>query len=405
MPTQNITTLTSTLTNRVVQRIKLRYRRVLLPAIIFVLLLQPSTREIVEGVLADAFIQVSSFVAFTLALYYGITQLLQKYNFSRVIKSTPTTELLFAAFLGALPGCGGAIVVMTQFTKGKISFGAVVTVLTATMGDAAFLLLAQKPLDGLLVMGISSIAGISSGFIVNKIHAADFMRPKNDTPKHISEDTNSQPTSSRISIMLVEKLSLSFWKILLIPAVFLGVLASFQMNIDQELSLPPGTSTLFGAIAGFTAILLWSLSSTGDSYEKITSEESKTSQTGWMSKVAMDTQFVTSWVVAAFLVYEISTYWFGIDFATSIQGWGSLVVLFTVLIGFLPGCGPQILVTSLYLQGSIPFSAQLSNAISNDGDALFPAIALAPKAALIATVYSAIPALVIGYGYYLLFEM
>ena len=29
-----------------------------------------------------------------------------------------------------------------------------------------------------------------------------------------------------------------------------------------------------------------------------------------------------------------------------------------------------------------------ANAISNDGDALFPAIALAPKAALIATVFN-----------------
>lgn len=397
MPIQNIA---STLTSRVVQRIKLRYRRVLLPAIIFVLLLQPSTREIVEGVLADAFIQVSSFVAFTLALYYGITQILKNYNLNQVIKSTPTTELLFAAFLGALPGCGGAIVVMTQFTKGKISFGAVVTVLTATMGDAAFLLIAQKPFDGLLVMAISSVAGISSGFIVNCIHDSDFMRPK---PQQIKTQ-KPEPTASTTSIMLIEKLSLNFWKILLLPAVFLGVLASFQMNIDQELSLPQGTVTLFGAIAGFTAILLWSLSSTGDSYEKVTSEESKTSQTGWMSKVAMDTQFVTSWVVAAFLVYEICTFYFGLDIAASIKGWGALVVLFTVLIGFLPGCGPQILVTSLYLQGSIPFSAQLSNAISNDGDALFPAIALAPKAALLATIYSAIPALIIGYGYYLLFE-
>ena len=34
---------------------------------------------------------------------------------------------------------------------------------------------------------------------------------------------------------------------------------------------------------------------------------------------------------------------------------------------------------------SFLFSAQLANAISNDGDALFPAIAIAPKAAILAT--------------------
>ena len=75
-----------------------------------------------------------------------------------------------------------------------------------------------------------------------------------------------------------------------------------------------------------------------------------------------------------------------------------------ILIGFLPGCGPQILVTSLYLNGAIPFSAQLGNAISNDGDALFPAIALSPRAALLATVYSAVPAVLIAYSYWWWFE-
>ena len=76
-----------------------------------------------------------------------------------------------------------------------------------------------------------------------------------------------------------------------------------------------------------------------------------------------------------------------------------------LIVGLLPGCGPQILVTSLYIAGAAPLSAQLANAISNDGDALFPAIALAPKAALVATIYSAIPAFIVGYGYYLLFEI
>ena len=74
-------------------------------------------------------------------------------------------------------------------------------------------------------------------------------------------------------------------------------------------------------------------------------------------------------------------------------------------VGMLPGCGPQILVTSLYISGAVPLSAQLANAISNDGDALFPAIALAPKAALVASIYTAVPALLVGYSYYYLFEV
>ena len=78
--------------------------------------------------------------------------------------------------------------------------------------------------------------------------------------------------------------------------------------------------------------------------------------------------------------------------------------LIAILIGFLPGCGPQVLVTTMYLSGIIPLSAQIGNAISNDGDALFPAIAIAPRVAIVATLYSAVPALLISYGWLFMVE-
>ncbi len=58
----------------------------------------------------------------------------------------------------------------------------------------------------------------------------------------------------------------------------------------------------------------------------------------------------------------------------------------------------------MYLSGLIPLSAQIGNAISNDGDALFPAIAMAPRAAIVATIYSALPALLLAYGWYFYVE-
>ena len=103
-------------------------------------------------------------------------------------------------------------------------------------------------------------------------------------------------------------------------------------------------------------------------------------------------------------MFELSVVWFGLDIAGLLQSMGPGLVGLAITIGFLPGCGPQILVTSLYLNGAVPFSAQLGNAISNDGDALFPAIAMAPKAAIVATIYSALPALIVAYSWYFLVE-
>ena len=92
------------------------------------------------------------------------------------------------------------------------------------------------------------------------------------------------------------------------------------------------------------------------------------------------------------------------DLKTFFDVWLPFIPMMAILFGFLPGCGPQIVVTTFYLNGFIPLSAEIGNAISNDGDALFPAIALAPKAAIIATLYSGIPAIIFAYGYMFLFE-
>ena len=114
----------------------------------------------------------------------------------------------------------------------------------------------------------------------------------------------------------------------------------------------------------------------------------------------MDTHFVTAWVVASFMVFEIFVNVVGIDLTGWFSDYAYLAPLIAVAIGLLPGCGPQIVVMTLYIQGIIPFSAMAANAISNDGDALFSAIALAPRAAVVATVYSSILPLIVGYGLY-----
>tara|TARA_B100001248_G_scaffold34664_1_gene22205 strand:- start:17 stop:526 length:510 start_codon:yes stop_codon:yes gene_type:complete len=106
--------------------------------------------DIVRNVLVEAYLQVSVFVGFTLFVFIGIDSL-TKFNVENFLNKTKTFHVPIATILGALPGCGGAIIVVTQFIQGRISFGALVAVLTATMGDAAFLLLSKEPSTGILV--------------------------------------------------------------------------------------------------------------------------------------------------------------------------------------------------------------------------------------------------------------
>ena len=62
----------------------------------------------------------------------------------------------------------------------------------------------------------------------------------------------------------------------------------------------------------------------------------------------------------------------------------------------------QLIRPLLGKKGSLNFivNSLLANSISNDGDALFPAIAISPKAAINATLITTIPALILSYAYY-----
>ena len=102
--------------------------------------------EVIRSSMIDAYIQVSVFVGFTLFVFIGLDSL-TKFDVKNFLSKTQKFHVGIAAFLGAIPGCGGAIIVVTQYIQGRISFGSLVAVLTATMGDAAFLILAIEPVS------------------------------------------------------------------------------------------------------------------------------------------------------------------------------------------------------------------------------------------------------------------
>jgi len=346
---------------------------------------------IIKSSVADAYIQVTTFVAGTLLFFYTLEKYF-KIDLKKSLNNKPKLEILLSSFLGALPGCGGAIIVLTQYSRGKISFGSVVATLTATMGDAAFLLIAKEPVIGLLIMFIGFSVGFVSGILVNFIHHKNFLKMNGCDLIKLSSKPSKYKASENLDLI---------WMVLIIPGVFIGVLTAFQIDLNLYFSnkLISEPITFFGFIAGSLCFIMWIIPMiSGFKYNPSKSDETIVRRT------VSDTNFITGWVILAFLAYELTIHLSNFDIESMFRSYYIFIPFLAILIGFLPGCGPQILVTTLYLNGIIPLSAQIGNAISNDGDALFPAIALHPKAALIATVYSGVPALIVSYCYFFIFE-
>ena len=325
--------------------------------------------EVTRLALFDAYIQVTVFVAATLLLFFGLEHFF-KIDIGILLKKGDNWQVPMASLLGALPGCGGAVVVITAFARGNIRLGAMVAALIATMGDAAFLLLAKEPTTYIRLIGISMFAAIVSGWMVDRFHRGELYSSE---VKHI-KNVRIGELRSRDKLFMA----------LAAPGLILGILQLAQVNIS-DFGIIVFSLGVFGAL--FTTAVwaispITAVSSSGDHPFTRSSEE---------------TSFVTIWVIAGFLAYEYAYSFFGLDLEVLAEAAWIFLPLLAVLVGFIPGCGPQVLVTTLYLNGIIPFAALIANAISNDGDALFPAIALTPKMAIIATLYSGIPALIISY--------
>lgn len=343
----------------------------------------PGTRVIILQTFADAYIGVSVFVALTLLIFYG-AEYVFNFNVPKFLKKNKKWHIPLSAFMGALPGCGGAIMVITQYVSKRVGFGSVVAALSATMGDAAFLILSQRPLEALGLFVLATISGTLLGWIVEAVHGKDFLTVETKQCNCYKEHFDF-------------KWGRPIWFGVVIPGIVIGLLDAFQVALPEQLLL------WVGVIGAIISLIFWMIAPYN--IPRLIENHTENARKAFQNQVIFDTNFVTVWVIMAFLMFELTVLWTGFDFSSIFQGAAIWMPLAATLIGFLPGCGPQIIVTTLYLQGLIPFSAQIANAISNDGDALFPAIALAPRAAFIATLYTAIPAVVFGYLWMWLFEM
>ncbi|MCP5088001.1 MAG: hypothetical protein GY952_14505 [Rhodobacteraceae bacterium] len=325
----------------------------------------------------DAYVQVSAFVAATLLLFYGAERVF-RFDIGTALRNAKAAQVPMAALMGATPGCGGAVVVVAAYSSGNVSFGAVVAALTSTMGDAAFLLIATRPDTAMVVLPLGFVVGILTGYLINHFIKDDYQ------------------SSAKSTCELAPLIGRTRWKdyaylLVAIPGLVFGV--SQLMQVDFEATY--GSLPLYVGLAGTTiGLFVWSTSS----LQAMT--HSKDSP---ITRLAEETSFISVWVIGAYLAYDYVVVYGGLDLEALFSSIAILLPLIGILIGFIPGCGPQVLVTTLYINGLVPFAALMGNAISNDGDALFPAIALNPRVALLATVYSAIPAFIVAYTFFFFF--
>ena len=352
--------------------------------------LYPGYAEVFYQSIRDAYVGVTVWVAFTLALFYYIESYFN-IDFGALMTKHKKWQVFWGAVLGGLPGCGGAIVITTHYVKKNVSFGTLVATLTATMGDAAFLLIAASPKTAGIVMLSGVGVGIISGYITDALPLPKWLNGGKEKMK--STAVKTEVILKSWFWQIIDRI----WMVLLIPGAIFT--AANAVNIDANewfkfvyMGFADDMSLFLGV---FTLSIFFSSPTENNPMDMACKEDVKSSR-----RVVAETSFISAWVILGFALYDTTIYATGWDLKQTFVTIAPLAPFIGVAIGWLPGCGPQIVVTTLYINGIIPFSALMGNAISNDGDALFPALVLAPRAGILATVYSTIPALILAYSLY-----
>lgn len=394
--------------------------------------------KIILSCAESSFIEVTVFVGGILLLF-GYINYKQQGDFEQTIEKSKRFQPLFGALLGIVPGCGGSIFLMPLYVNGTVSFGTVMATLIATAGDTAFVILTQAPKEFLIITAICFVMGTITGYVVDyykigawvqRTPAVEGINNLNGAHREAEAYLNGvycdHPNACRSSMLrhlgheegdnidlvlhhqkhedprglrykITHNAYIVFWVIVAVGFV-LGILDLIRVDLGTLLGLP--YLTVIAGGVGTIATLLYVMVSQrlikAQSHEDVEHKLFSLKET--LAHNAQETALVGTWVFAAYLVYELGVYFAGGPqvVAAAMTSAGLASVILGVLLGMIPGCGPQVIFVSLYLKGIFPFAALLANTLSQDGDALFPLIAMHPKSAVLATVLKTVPAIIVG---------
>ena len=363
-------------------------------------------------------------------------------RFFNGLKKTRTGQVAVSALLGLIPGCIGGFAAVSLYTQRLISFGALVAMMIASMGDEAFMLLALMPGQALwiflLLFAVALVCGIAIDFVIKWKNAGTApdtgtkpqidKDPDNGTQTQIDKDPDNgmeaQPGrapgkgNERQEMRHVhnqcrhcheddvrDKVSRHFgWRRIILlcgTAVFLIALAAGfldhehhthdagnAMDMTAALSMnlldEKWMNILFGALSIVLIVII------------IRSSDVFIEDNLWHHILLRHAPVIFLWTFGVLAV--IGTAMTFIDLESWISENTAVMILLAAAIGLIPESGPHMVFVSLFAGGIVPFPVLLASCISQDGHSSLPLLAEDKKSFAIAKLINFCIAVASGYG-------
>ena len=346
------------------------------------------------------------------------------------LKNTRIGQVVIAALLGSVPGCMGGFATVSLYTHGLFSFGALIAMMIASSGDEAFMMLAMIPDKALIIFMVLFVVAVVSGVLADQIrdrihsrkcHKADHsecgIKPdcqegyavhENEGHGHAGHGQEGRHFGWKRIVMFVGL------------AMFIAALASGGLSHDHDaaesheavgehhghsheeamdheghdleinLLSEDWMNVMF---AGLSVIILIVLIFASDHFIE---------EHLWNHIVRKHLPTIFAWTFGVLLLVGVGLQYIDID--RWISDNTAMMILLAALIGIIPESGPHMLFVTLYAAGIVPLPVLLASSISQDGHASIPLLAESKKAFVVAKAINFAIALIIGYGYLLIFS-
>jgi hypothetical protein len=272
-------------------------------------------------------------------------------------------QYLLASMLGVIPGCLGAFTVVTMYSHGAISLGAVVAGMIATSGDEAFVLFAMIPRTALVLSAALFVLAVLAGLLVDLL--VPRRRAAAPCEALVLHATEEPIRFSTVRVLAQWKDCSAARGILAISLVlFAGAIATGQIG-------PPTWDWVRASLLAVSAASLFVVATVPDHFLE---------EHLWRHVARKHAPRVFLWTLAALAASGPIEHFLKISGGTTGSQWVLLVM--ACAIGLIPESGPHLVFVTLYAQGTVPFGVLLASSIVQDGHGMLPMLAHSRRAFL-----------------------
>ncbi len=321
---------------------------------------------------------ITSFV-FIMMLLIEYINVQTQGSWQNKLKKTKFGQYALGITLGAIPGCLGAFTIVSLYSHGVVSFGALVATMIATSGDEAYIMLSLFPLKALLLIAILSVVGFAAGYLVDKIYTKqEKLLEKLGHPLQLHEDElgDHYPKGyilKQLKEITIERVLLLSVLGLFLTLILLGTIEPYEWNWVRITLL---AGTLFGLFVVLTV------------------PDHFLEKHLWEHVLKKHLLRIFLWTFGALLAIHLLESYINLD--RWIEANTITVLIIAVLIGFIPESGPHLIIVTLFASGTIPFGILLASSIAQDGHGALPLIAFSRKGFIVLKVINVLVGFAVG---------